>query len=112
MHPKPGSECDGALDLMPMLSDLRDGGVPADHRHDALVLVRQWLRRLSSKLAQDVLCRPPARLLRDGPQLWQGCAVVLTGGDVRDVADRVNTWEAVDRQIGEDLTWYSNGWNW
>jgi hypothetical protein len=33
MHPKPGGECDRTLDLMPMLSDLRDRGVAADHRH-------------------------------------------------------------------------------
>src|SRR3954453_23744397 len=82
-----------------MLSDLGDGGIATDHRHDALVLVPEGLRRFVSDFTQDVLGCPPARLLGGRAQLWQGWRAVVTGGDVRDVADGVDTRMAVDREV-------------
>ena len=66
---EPGREGDRALDLVPVLADLGDGGVAADHRHDALVLVLERLGGLAVSLTQDVLGGPPAGLLRDRSQL-------------------------------------------
>src|SRR5215217_2459596 len=103
VHAQPGSEGDWALDLMPVLSDFCNGGIATDHRHHALVLVRERLRWLASTLTQDVLGRPAARLLRHRPELGQGRPTLIIGGDVRDVTDRVYPREALHCQIGEDI---------
>ena len=44
VHAEPGRERERTLDLVAVLADLGDGGVAADHRHDALVLVVERLR--------------------------------------------------------------------
>ena len=54
---------------------------------------------LAASLAQDVLGRPPAGLLGDRAQLGERAAPSAVG-DVRDVADRVDAWVALDGQVG------------
>ena len=54
-------------------------------------------------LTQDVLGRPPARLLGHRAQLWERRRALVTGGDVRDIADGVDTRIAVEGQVGPNL---------
>ena len=68
-----------------------------------LSLYLNGLDRLIPKLTQDVLGRPPARLLRHRAQLRQRRPVVVPGGDVRDIAHRVDARVALDGQVGPDV---------
>ncbi len=86
---------------MAALSDLGNGGVAADHRHDALVLVPEGLRALLVPLAQYVLGRPATRLLRHRPQLRKRGAVV--GRDVGHVADGIDPGVPIDREVREHV---------
>src|SRR4029453_18133086 len=64
-YAKPGCECHGALNLVPVRPHFRDGGVAADHRHDALVLVAEIGAFLAGDLVKNVSGSPAARLLSD-----------------------------------------------
>src|SRR5262245_58917521 len=97
VYTEPGGEGDRAIDLMPVLADLRDGRVPADHRHDALVLVVERLGRLSVTFTQDVVGGPNAGLLCDRAQLRQGGALRIW--DVRGISHRVHVRVSFDGQV-------------
>ena len=64
VHAEPGGERDRSLDLVPVLADLGDRRVAADHRHDALVLVVEGLR--SARRAARAGCSPRPRR----PDCW------------------------------------------
>ena len=105
VHAEPRRERHRAVDLVPVLADLGDGGVAADHGHDALVLVVEGLGRARRAIcAQDVLPGPLAGLLRDGAELGERRRVRLVARrDVRDVTDGVHAGVALDRQVGMDV---------
>ncbi len=74
VHAEPRRERDRALDLVAVLADLGDGGVAADHRHDALVLVVERARSCSRLRSRRMFCaaqRPG--LLRDRAELRAAC---------------------------------------
>jgi hypothetical protein len=70
----------------------------ADHGHDPLVVVLEGLAALAAEVVQDVPSRPVAGLLGDAAQLGQG--LLIGGGDVGEVPQRVDGREAVHGQVG------------
>ena len=68
-----------------------------------LSLYSNGFGRLASTLAQDVLGRPRPDCCATDPSCGSGRPILVTGRDVRDVADRVHTGEALDGQVGEDV---------
>ena len=94
---QPGGECEQAVHLTALRAHRRDRRVAPDHRHDALVLVLERLRRASGEIGEQVVGGPGAGLQRDGAELGQRLAV--GAGDVRDVADHVQVREALHREV-------------
>ena len=94
---QPGGECEQAVYLPAPRAHRRDRRVAPDHRHDALVLVLERLRRVSGEIGEQVVGCPRAALQRHGAELGQRLAV--GAGDVRDVADHVEVREALHRQV-------------
>ena len=98
VHAEPGGEGDRALDLVAVLADLGDGGVAADHRHDALVLVAEGLASAAPCSSRRMFCRGPAPgLLGDRAELRQRRRR-RRPRDVGDVADGVHAREARARR--------------
>src|SRR4029453_16647872 len=60
VYAKPSCECHRALDLVPVRPHFGDGGVAADHRHDALVLVVEIGAFLAGDLVKNVSGGPGA----------------------------------------------------
>jgi len=58
MNPKPGCECNGTLDLVPVCAHFGDGSIAADHRHDAFVLVSEVCGLFPGDVVEDVLSSP------------------------------------------------------
>ena len=78
VHAEPGGEGDPAVQLVSVLADLGDRRLPADHRHDSLVVVVEGLAELALHAREDVLRRPVARLLRHAAELRK--RVVVSDG--------------------------------
>ncbi len=98
---EPGSEGDGAVQLVVAERDLSDGRVAADHGHAALVEIVERLGCRPIDLGDDVLARPGAALHGHGTEL-RVCASIRTR-DVGHVPGNVDAGEACDRQIRLDV---------
>ena len=73
VHAEPGRERERSVDLTTARAHRGDRRAAADHRHDALVLVLERLRRPAREVRQQVLRGPLAALERHGAELRQGC---------------------------------------
>ncbi len=72
VDPEPGAVGDGAVQLVVVGADLGDGGPPADHGHDALVVVAEGGGRHAGEVGQDAGGRGPAGLHGHRAQLRVG----------------------------------------
>jgi hypothetical protein len=65
VYAKPGCKCHRALNLVSVRPHFGDGGVAADHGHDALVLVAKIGAFLAGDVVKNVPGSPGAGLLSD-----------------------------------------------
>src|SRR5215510_12495434 len=82
---------------MLLLTDHRDSGVAANHRHDSLVVIMKWSSSPTSDLSQDIFRSPLAALLGNRTQLGQ--RQIVRAGNIRKVAQYVNSGESVNREV-------------
>jgi len=90
-----------AFKLVAMLADLGYRGIPSNHRHDPFVMVEKWGTGRACNIGQNVRGCPPSALLCYRTKLRQ--SVSIFSGDISEVADRVDTREALDAKIVVNL---------
>src|SRR3974390_82814 len=98
MYANPRRESDGAFEFMFLPSDGRHRRVAPDHRHDSLVVIVKRSSSFAPDLRQNVLRGPGPTLLRHRTQLRQ--RLVIRAWNIREVAQHVNTGEAITREVG------------
>ena len=98
VHPSQAANAERSVHLPAARTHRGDRGSAADHRHDALVLVAERLRRPAGEVREQVLGGPHPALERHGAELRERLPV--RARDVGDVADRIDPGEALHRQLG------------
>ena len=97
MNAEPHAVGSHAFKLVAVLADLGYCGIPANHRHDPFIMVLKRGTRCAFNVGQNILgCQPPA-LLCYRAKLWQSVSVLSR--DVSEVADGIDTWEALNAKI-------------
>src|ERR1700678_1101129 len=97
MDAQPGGESEDSRHWMVASTDLRYGGVAADHCHDAFVEIGKGLLFHAGGFSDNVVRTVPPGLLSHGCQLGQWLAVFALS--VGKISQRIHTGVTCNREI-------------